>query len=76
VTQARGRPVRQLPDLTGPSQAAWAAAISPASEAEIEQSRQLYVEAGIDQETIDDLLAAQLKGVPAKSSTTTRTACT
>ena len=48
------------------SQAAWAAAISPASEAEIEQSRQLYVDAGIDQETIDDLLAARLRGRPGR----------
>ena len=42
------------------SQAAWAAAIPPASEAGIEQSRQLSVGAGIDQETIDNLLAARL----------------
>jgi AbiV family abortive infection protein len=48
------------------SQVEWAAAISPVSEAEIEQGRQLYADAGIDRETIDDLLAAQLEGRPGR----------
>jgi hypothetical protein len=48
------------------SQAAWAATISRVSEAEIEQSPQLYVDAGIDEETIDDLLATRLQGRPGR----------
>jgi AbiV family abortive infection protein len=48
------------------SQAELATAILPASEAEIEQARQLYVDADIDQETIDDLLADQREGRPGR----------
>ncbi|MEO6115765.1 MAG: hypothetical protein ABIP57_04580 [Jatrophihabitantaceae bacterium] len=46
------------------SQAESAATILPASEADIEQARQLYADAGVDEETIDDLLASQRAGRP------------
>jgi hypothetical protein len=48
------------------SQAELATAILPASEAQIEQARQLYVDAGIDKEMIDDLLVAQRAGRPGR----------
>jgi hypothetical protein len=38
----------------------------PASEAAVGQSRQLYVDAGIKQEAVDDLLSAQLQGRPGR----------
>lgn len=46
------------------SQAESAAAILPASEADIEQARQLYIDAGFDQDMIDELQASQRAGRP------------
>jgi AbiV family abortive infection protein len=48
------------------SQAEAAATILPASEADIEQARQRYIDAGIDEEMIDELLASQRTGRPGR----------
>jgi hypothetical protein len=52
--------------IAAKSQAEAAAAILPASGTDIGQTRQLYIDAGVDEEKIDELLASQRTGRPGR----------